>query len=69
MILKSVNRHREGGVWQVFDHVPHFHKVLALASGIQPERRDVVNTVEADERIVECFGNLVAVSGHILNVA
>ena len=65
MIGETANRNREGRVWEVFDHIAHFHNVLALTSRIQPERRDVVNVVEPNEGIVERLCDLVAVCGYL----
>ena len=66
MIGETVNRDWKSWIVEVLDHVADFEEILALAGWIQPERHDVVDTVETDEGIVEGLGNLVAVGGDIL---
>src|SRR4051812_29490543 len=69
MIGKAIDGYRISWIRQVFDNVAVFHDVLALSCIVLPERGDVVDPVEANERIVERFGNLVAVGSHVLEAA
>src|SRR6185437_3652575 len=66
MVGEAVDRDREGWIRKVLDYVAVLHKILALSSGIQPERGDVVDVVKTYKRIIEGFSDFVTIRGHIL---
>src|SRR5438552_8322879 len=53
------------GVGQPFHYVSVFEIVLAVPVRGQPPRGQVANTITHHERVVERFGNFVAMSGDV----
>src|SRR5579864_4415348 len=66
MVNEAIDRDRDRRIGQVLDHIAVLKQILALTGIILPEGNDVVNAVEADERIVESFCDLVTMGGNVL---
>ena len=60
VISEAIGGDWNGRVGQTFNHVSGFQVVLAMAVGRKPPRRCIVH-----ERIIECFGKLVAERGDV----